>query len=111
MIKVVYIYNLREGVSPKEFENYYLRERIPQVMQINSLDKFCFSIAAGDKRAPFRYMAECFYKDLETAEDTLDSPYFKDVHGYITGKLADLEVIFYETNEWIPSDWKKEREK
>ena len=54
-------------------------------------------------------MAECYYKDLETAKATLDSPYFKDVHGYISGKLADLNVMFYETHEWAPSEWKENR--
>ena len=107
MIKVVYIYNLNEGVDPKEFENYYFNERIPQVMKVNNLDKFCFNIAVEDKSAPYRYMAECYYKDLETANATLDSPYFKDVHGYIVGKLADLQVMFYETHEWVPSEWKE----
>ena len=107
MVKVVYIYNLKEGVNPEEFENYYFNERIPQVMQVSNLDKFCFNISVGDDSTPYRYMAECYYKDLETAKATLDSPYFKDVHGYIAGKLADLQVMFYETHEWVPSEWKE----
>jgi uncharacterized protein (TIGR02118 family) len=106
MIKVVYIYNLKEGVNPEEFENYYFNERIPQIMKVDNLDKFGFNIAAGNSPAPFQYMAENYYKDLETAIETLDSPYFKDVHGFIAGKLADMQVMFYETHEWIPSEWK-----
>src|SRR3990172_4828548 len=98
MVKVVYIYNLKEGVDPKEFEEYYFNIRIPQVMKIPNLDKFCFNVATGDDPAPFRYMAENYYKDLKTAKETLSSDYFKDVHGYISGKLADMKVMFYETH-------------
>ncbi len=107
MIKVVYIYNLKEGVNPAEFEKHYFNERIPQVMKVSNLDKFSFNIATGDNPAPYRYMAENYYKDLETAKETLNSPYFKDVHGFISGKLADLRVMFYETHEWVPSEWKE----
>ena len=105
MVKVVYIYNLKEGVDPKEFEEYYFNIRIPQVMKIPNLDKFCFNVATGDDPAPFRYMAENYYKDLKTAKETLSSDYFKDVHGYISGKLADMKVMFYETHEFIPKDY------
>ncbi|MCL4415115.1 MAG: hypothetical protein M1308_07730 [Actinobacteria bacterium] len=107
MIKVVYIYNLKEGVNVKEFEDYYFNIRIPQVMKIPNLEKFGFNITAGEEKSPFRYMAECYYKDLKTAKETLESVYFKDVHGYISGKLADMNVMFYETHEWIPSEWKE----
>lgn len=106
MVKVVYIYNLKAGVNPKEFENYYFSERIPQVMKVSNLEKFCFNIAAGDDPAAYRYMAENYYKDLKTAKETLDSPYFKDVHGRVTEMIADLQVMFYDTHEWIPSEWK-----
>ena len=107
VVKVVYIYNLKEGVDPKEFENYYFNQRIPQVMQVPNLKKFCFNVATGDDPAPYRYMAENYYKDLKTAKETLNSDYFKDVHGYIAGKLADMEVMFYETHEWIPAEWQE----
>ena len=107
MVKVVYIYNLKEGVDPKEFENYYFNQRIPQVMKVPNLQKFCFNVATGDAPAPHRYMAENYYKDLKTAKETLSSDYFKDVHGYIAGKLADMKVMFYETHEWIPAEWKE----
>ena len=107
MVKVVYIYNLKEGVDPKEFENYYFNQRIPQVMQVPNLKKFCFNVATGDDPAPYRYMAENYYKDLKTAKETLNSDYFKDVHGYIADKLADMEVMFYETHEWIPAEWQE----
>jgi EthD protein. len=104
LIKVVYLYNLKEGVDHKEFESYYFKERIAQVMKVPNLDKFCFSIAVQSETSRYRYMAECFYKDLKTAKQTLDSTYFKDVHGYITGKLVDMEVMFLETHEWHPSE-------
>jgi|DeeseametaMP2100_FD_k123_104406_2 uncharacterized protein (TIGR02118 family) len=107
VVKVVYIYNLKEGVDPKEFENYYFNQRIPQVMQVPNLKKFCFNVATGDDPAPYRYMAENYYKDLKTAKETLNSDYFKDVHGYIADKLADMEVMFYETHEWIPAEWQE----
>jgi uncharacterized protein (TIGR02118 family) len=107
MVKVVYIYNLKEGVSPKEFEDYYFNQRIAQVMKVPNLDKFCFSVATGDDLSPYRYMAECFYNDLKTAKETLNSPYFKDVHGYIAGKLVDMQVMYYETHEWYTSQWNK----
>jgi len=107
VVKVVYIYNLKEGVDPKEFLDYYFNQRIAQVMKVPNLEKFCFSVATGDEPSPYRYMAECFYKDLKTAKETLNSPYFKDVHGYIAGKLVDMQVMFYETHEWRPSEWGK----
>ena len=107
MVKVVYIYNLKEGVDPKEFEDYYFNQRIPQVMKVPNLQKFCFNVATGDDPAPYRYMAENYYKNLKTAKETLSSDYFKDVHGYIAGKLADMKVMFYETHEWIPAEWKE----
>ena len=103
MVKVVYIYNLKDGVDAKEFEDYYFNVRIPQVMKISNLEKFAININAKNEKSPYRYMAECYYKDLKTAKETLNSDYFKDVHGYISGKLADQKVMFYEVNEWIPS--------
>jgi uncharacterized protein (TIGR02118 family) len=106
VVKVVYIYNLKAGVDPEEFENYYFSERLPQVMKVKNLEKFCFNIAAGDEPVPYRYMAENYYKDLKTAKETLDSPYFKDVHWRVAGMIADLQVMFYHTHEWIPSEWK-----
>jgi hypothetical protein len=60
MVKVVYVYNLKEGVDIKEFEDYYFNVRIPQVMKIPSLEKFSFNINSGDEKSPFRYMAECY---------------------------------------------------
>ena len=45
MVKVVYIYNLKEDVDPKEFEAYYFEKRIAQVQKIPNLERFCFSIA------------------------------------------------------------------
>ncbi len=100
MVKVVYIYNLKEGVDPKEFETYYFERRIAEVKRIPNLEKFCFSIATGDEASPYRYMAECYFKDLQTARSTLESEYFKDVHGYIAPRLKDLKVMFLETHEW-----------
>ena len=104
MIKVVYLYNLKPGVDRKEFEIYYFERRIKQVLQVPNLKKFTFSIAeeVSDDKPKFRYMAECFYENLEIAQETLNSEYFKDVHGYIAPKLADLTVMFYQTREWIP---------
>jgi hypothetical protein len=100
VVKVVYLYNLKEGVDADEFETYYFNKRIAQVVKIPKLKKFCFNIAAGDNRAAYRYMAECFFNDLDTAKDVLNSEYFKDVHGYIAPRLKDMEVIFFETHEW-----------
>ena len=107
MVKVVYIYNLKEGVNVKEFEDYYFNVRMPQIMKIPNLLKFRFNVATGDDSAAYRYMAENYYKDLKTAKETLNSEYFKDVHGYIAGKLADMKVMFYETHEWIPAEYQK----
>ncbi len=101
MVKVVYIYNLREGVDPKEFETYYFEKRIAEVKRIPDLKRFCFSIATGDEFSPYRYMAECYFKDVEAARETLNSEYFKDVHGYIAPRLKDMKVMFYETYEWL----------
>ena len=67
MVKVVYIYNLKKGVDPKEFESYYFNERIPQIMKVENLEKFRFNIAVGDAPSPYRYMAENYYKDLKTS--------------------------------------------
>jgi uncharacterized protein (TIGR02118 family) len=108
VVKVVYIYNLKEGVDRKEFEEYYFNVRIPQVMQIPNLLKFSFSIATDEKPA-YRYIAENYYKDLETAKKTLSSDYFKGVHTKISDKLADMKVMFYEINEWIPSEYNKNK--
>jgi uncharacterized protein (TIGR02118 family) len=104
VIKVVYLYNLKPGVDRREFETYYFEQRIKQVLQVPTLKKFTFSIAEeiSEEKPRFRYMAECFYEDLETAKETINSEYFKDVHGYIAPKLADLTVVFYQTHEWIP---------
>jgi uncharacterized protein (TIGR02118 family) len=100
MVKVVYIYNLKEGVDPKEFETYYFEKRITEVKKIPDLKRFCFSIATGDDVSPYRYMAECYFKDLKTAQKILNSEYFKDVHGYIAPRLKDMKVMFFETHEW-----------
>lgn len=100
MVKVVYIYNLKEDVDPKEFEAYYFEKRIAEVHKIPNLERFCFSIATDTESSPYRYMAECYFKDLQTARETLNSEYFKDVHGYIAPRLRDLKVMFYETHEW-----------
>lgn len=44
-------------------------------------------------------------QELKTAKETLNSEYFKDVHGYIAGDFADMQVMFFETNKWRPSEW------
>jgi len=103
MVKIVYIYNLKEGVDIKEFEDYYFNIRIPQVMKIPNIKKFVINIDVKRDNSPYRYMAECYYRDLETALETLDSDYFKDVHGYIADKLTDMQVMYYEVNEFVPS--------
>tara|TARA_Y100000031_G_C8122231_1_gene338776 strand:- start:453 stop:779 length:327 start_codon:yes stop_codon:yes gene_type:complete len=100
VVKVVYVYNLKEGVDYKEFETYYFEKRIAEVKKIPNLRRFCFSIATGDEISPYRYMAECYFTDLKTARATLESKYFKDVHGYIAPRLKDMNVMFYETHEW-----------
>lgn len=104
MIKAVYLYNLKPGVNHKEFEKYYFEQRIKQVLQIPNLKKFTFSIVkeVSQEIPKFRYMAECFYENLKIAKETIDSDYFKDVHGYIASKLADLTFMLYETHEWVP---------
>ena len=107
MVKVVYIYNLKEGVDVKEFEDYYFNVRIPQVMKIPNLEKFVINIDIKKEKSPYRYMAECYYKDIETALETLNSDYFKDVHGYISDKLIDMKVMHYEINEFVPSELKE----
>lgn len=104
MVKVVYIYNLKEGVSAAEFQEYYFTERIAQVMKIPNLIRFAFNIAVPGKDSAFRYMAECTFEDLRTAEDTLASDYFKDVHGYIASRLKDMQVMFFETHEYRPAE-------
>jgi len=104
VVKVVYIYNLKEGVDVKEFEDYYLNTRVPQVLKIPNLKKFAININATKEKSPYRYMAECYYKDTETALETLNSDYFKDVHGYISEKLVDMQVMFYEIREWVLAD-------
>jgi uncharacterized protein (TIGR02118 family) len=106
VVKVVYIYNLKQGVDPKEFEAYYFTERIPQIMKVSNLEKFCLNIAVGKDPASYRYMAENYYRDLKTAKKTLDSPYFRDVHGRISDWVVDVQVMFYESHEWIPSEWR-----
>ena len=72
-----------------------------------NIEKFAINIDAKNEKSPYRYMAECYYKDLETALETLNSDYFKDVHGYISDKLADMQVMHYEINEFVPSEWKE----
>jgi hypothetical protein len=103
---VVYLYNLKPEVDRKEFEAYYFEQRIKQVLQVPNLKKFTFSIAeeVSEEKPKFRYMAECLYESLEIAKETINSEYFRDVHGYIAPKLADLTVMYYQTHEWIPGE-------
>ncbi len=42
LVKVVYIYNLKTGVDPKEFEDYYFNERIAQVMKVPKSGEILF---------------------------------------------------------------------
>jgi|GEM_PF-1923413 len=110
MIKVVYLYNLKAEADSAEFERYYFNERIDQVMVLPELLQFTFSRLAGENQA-YRYMAECYFADMATAQRVLNSEAFKNVHGYIADKITDKQVLFYDTYAWKPAEYGQKQPK
>ena len=73
MLKVVSLWNLREGVAVEDAEKQYFEVHVPMAKKIPGLRKYTIAKGRGKNPAFFR-MAELYFDDMEAAKKGLSSP-------------------------------------
>lgn len=67
--RIIVIFNLREGVSPQEYENWARSTDLPTVRQLGSVEGFEVLRATGllgsDQPSPYQYAEVLDVRDME----------------------------------------------
>lgn len=105
MIKFVALWNLPEGMSEAEFEQWYEETHIPDARRIPGLRRYTVNRAPPPKRGEQRYyrMAELSFDSLEAVEQAMDSPEWRHAFADARDRITDHTRVFFETRE-IPLD-------
>ena len=90
MVKLTVIYNLPSGADHEEFLKWRTTEHQEDNMSIPGVIKSDFYIIKGSwqrKEAPYRYLTEAYFPDMETFERSFFDP------GYQAKLAKSLERI------------------
>jgi len=92
MVKLTVIYNLPSGADHEEFLKWRTTEHQEDNMSIPGIIKSDFYIIESSwkrKEAPYRYMTEAYYPDMETFEKTFFDPDYQAKLAISLERIAD----------------------
>ena len=76
MVKYVSVRNLKEGITPEQYEKYYREEHLPKAGTIPGVKKITIArvLPWGDKPAPYYRMTEIYFDNMEALQKGMASP-------------------------------------
>ncbi len=92
MVKLTVIYNLPSGADHEEFLKWRTTEHQEDNMSIPGIIKSDFYIIESSwqrKEAPYRYMTEAYFPDMETFEKTFFDPNYQAKLAISLERIAD----------------------
>ena len=92
MVKLTVIYNLPSGADHEEFLKWRTTEHQEDNMSIPGIIKSDFYIIESSwqrKEAPYRYMTEAYFPDMETFEKTFFDPDYQAKLAISLKRIAD----------------------
>lgn len=92
MVKLTVIYNLPSGADHEEFLKWRTTEHQEDNMSIPGIIKSDFYIIESSwqrKEAPYRYMTEAYFPDMETFEKTFFDPDYQAKLAISLIRIAD----------------------
>jgi len=92
MVKLTVIYNLPSGAAHEEFLKWRTTEHQEDNMSIPGIIKSDFYIIESSwqrKEAPYRYMTEAYFPDMETFEKTFFDPDYQAKLAISLERIAD----------------------
>jgi hypothetical protein len=92
MVKLTVIYNLPSGADHEEFLKWRTTEHQEDNMSIPGIIKSDFYIIESSwqrKEAPYRYMTEAYFPDMETFEKTFFDPDYQAKLAISLERIAD----------------------
>ena len=102
MVKLTVIYNLPSGADHEEFLKWRTTEHQEDNMSMPGIIKSDFYIIESSwqrKEAPYRYMTEAYFPDMETFEKTFFDP---DYHAKLAISLQRIaDPLFLISEEVI----------
>lgn len=101
MIKVVSMWKLPDGLSEKEFEDWYVKKHIGDAKKIPGLRKYTVNRVIESERAnaPYYRMAELCFDTVEAARAAFESPEWKYALADAQGKLAAPMRLYLESDD------------
>ena len=92
MVKLTVIYNLPSGAAHEEFLKWRTTEHQEDNMSIPGIIRSDFYIIESSwqrKEAPYRYMTEAYFPDMETFEKTFFDPDYQAKLAISLERIAD----------------------
>jgi len=92
MVKLTVIYNLPSGADHEEFLKWRTTEHQEDNMSMPGIIKSDFYIIESSwqrKEAPYRYMTEAYFPDMETFEKTFFDPDYQAKLAISLKRIAD----------------------
>jgi hypothetical protein len=92
MVKLTVIYNLPSGADHEEFLKWRTTEHQEDNMSIPGIIRGDFYIIESSwqrKEAPYRYMTEAYFPDMETFEKTFFDPDYQAKLAISLERIAD----------------------
>jgi hypothetical protein len=92
MVKLTVIYNLPSGADHEEFLKWRTTEHQEDNMSIPGIIRSDFYIIESSwqrKEAPYRYMTEAYFPDMETFEKTFFDPDYQAKLAISLERIAD----------------------
>jgi len=92
MVKLTVIYNLPSGADHEEFLKWRTTEHQEDNMSMPGIIKTDFYIIESSwqrKEAPYRYMTEAYFPDMETFEKTFFDPDYQAKLAISLKRIAD----------------------
>jgi hypothetical protein len=92
MVKLTVIYNLPSGADHEEFLKWRTTEHQEDNMSMPGIIKSDFYIIESSwqrKEAPYRYMTEAYFPDMETFEKTFFDPDYQAKLAISLERIAD----------------------
>jgi hypothetical protein len=99
MVKLTVIYNLPPGADHEEFLKWRTTEHQEDNMSIPGIIKSDFYIIESSwqrKEAPYRYMTEAYYPDMETFEKSFFDPDYQAKLAISLERIADSLFLISE---------------
>src|SRR4030067_3180778 len=97
MIKLTVLYNLTPGAGHEEFIKWRTTTHQKENMSLSGIIKSDFYIIQGAwqrEQAPYRYLTEAYFPDMETFENTFYDPEYQKRLAKSLELIADPPFLF-----------------